>query len=269
MGVSLRLWQSLHNESACGSCYRPSQSLIGRKFGRLTVLAFHHKNRDIFWKTVCECGTQCIHPTGPMKNGHVRSCGCLQVENRKQGLTGEQSALRKAIHNYKANAEGRGLAWTISERDAFALFTADCVGCGAKPTRKVRSNTGEIACNGIDRIDNDGSYTSTNVQTLCKTCNFAKAQLSQGDFEAYLNSIRLNSLVKPFYLLRTEDVNGNSGTGVVAVGAIMPSNRCILEWTTNELTETIFESLEQIERLHGHNGRTTIIMGAPPIGYKR
>ena len=70
--------------------------------------------------------------------------------------------------------------------------------------------------------------------------------------------------LKEFHLVRIEDIHGNSGIGIVARGVILPSGRCALEWITGELTETIFESIEQIERLHGHNGRTNIVMGPPP-----
>ena len=250
---------TLRSESACGKCYRPAQDMIDRKFGRLTVLSFSHKNRDIFWNTVCECGTKGVHPTGPMKGGHVKSCGCLA----KKRLPDDLPALRKAIAQYKGNAGTRKLDWLLSEDEARELLTAPCAGCGSPPHRKITTNTAEITCNGVDRIDNSKSYVVGNVQTLCKTCNFAKAELSQDEFMSYLDNIRNNSPLKPFYLLRLEDVHGMSGTGVVAVGAILPSGRCVLEWITGELTETIFESIAQIERLHGHNGRTEVVMGTP------
>jgi hypothetical protein len=70
--------------------------------------------------------------------------------------------------------------------------------------------------------------------------------------------------VKPFYLLRHEDASGISGIGVVAVGAVLPSGRAILEWLSNETTDTIFESIEQVTRIHGHNGKTEVIYGNPP-----
>jgi hypothetical protein len=76
----------------------------------------------------------------------------------------------------------------------------------------------------------------------------------------------LDYLITPFYLLRKRDIHGNSGCGVVAVGAVLPSKRCVMEWVVGELTETIFEDLEQIKRLHGHFGCTEVVIGHPPKG---
>jgi len=69
---------------------------------------------------------------------------------------------------------------------------------------------------------------------------------------------------RTFYLLRRQDVSGVSGTGVVAVGAVMPSGRAVLEWCSAWPTITVFESWEQVVRIHGHQGRTELHFGSPP-----
>ena len=69
---------------------------------------------------------------------------------------------------------------------------------------------------------------------------------------------------RPFYLLRTHDVSGVSGTGVVAVGVVMPSGRAVLEWCSRWPTLTVFASVEEILRIHGHGGHTRLTWGAPP-----
>lgn len=75
------------------------------------------------------------------------------------------------------------------------------------------------------------------------------------------HAIESTPLIKPFYLIRSEDVSGTSGIGIVAVGVVMPSGKCVMEWLSTETTDTIFESLEQIKRIHGHDGRTELKMG--------
>jgi hypothetical protein len=70
--------------------------------------------------------------------------------------------------------------------------------------------------------------------------------------------------IQPFYLLRHEDVNGISGTGVVAVGAIYPSGICIIEWLTFTSSLNQYKSFEHVKEVHGHEGRTEIVMGNPP-----
>ena len=69
---------------------------------------------------------------------------------------------------------------------------------------------------------------------------------------------------KEFHLVRTEDVHGVSGCGVVARGIIFPKDeKCVVEWVSDYDTVTIFGSLEEIEQIHGHEGRTKVVMGEP------
>ena len=70
--------------------------------------------------------------------------------------------------------------------------------------------------------------------------------------------------VRPFYLHRIVDASGVSGTGIVAVGAVLPSGKAVLEWRSRWKTVTVFESVDQIVRIHGHGGRTQLHWGDPP-----
>lgn len=67
-----------------------------------------------------------------------------------------------------------------------------------------------------------------------------------------------------FYLDRREDVHGVSGTGCVAIGLEMPSGKCVVEWLSEYTTETIFENIDQVEKIHGHQGKTLVVRGLPP-----
>ncbi len=71
--------------------------------------------------------------------------------------------------------------------------------------------------------------------------------------------------VRPFYLHRSVDTSGVSGTGIVAVGAVLPSGKAVLEWRSRWRTVTIFESVDQIILIHGHGGRTLLHWGEPPV----
>lgn len=60
--------------------------LTGRKYGRLTVLGFDHKNskRVYFWKCRCECGKDVVIAGYNLKSGNTKSCGCLGETNRQR-----------------------------------------------------------------------------------------------------------------------------------------------------------------------------------------
>lgn len=62
----------------------PKIPMIGKRFGRLTVIAEADsaKNRQAQWLCKCDCGnlTQPIAGIN-LRNGHTQSCGCFKREN--------------------------------------------------------------------------------------------------------------------------------------------------------------------------------------------
>lgn len=66
---------------------------------------------------------------------------------------------------------------------------------------------------------------------------------------------------RPFVLVRTEDVTGVSGTGVVAEGAAFSDGTAVLRWTGATPTSVVWHDngVESIEHVHGHGGRTRIV----------
>lgn len=66
-----------------------------------------------------------------------------------------------------------------------------------------------------------------------------------------------------FYLQRNEDESGISGTGVVARGVILPSGACVMEWLTFHSSVALYKNIQDVESIHGHGGKTQIVMGKP------
>lgn len=60
-----------------------SESLIGQKFGKWTVLK-RDNSRSRYYICQCECGTIRSVFGSSLKNGATKSCGCLKKENIKQ-----------------------------------------------------------------------------------------------------------------------------------------------------------------------------------------
>jgi len=55
--------------------------LTGHVYGRLTVLSFYHRfEKRTKWKCICECGKLCIVRGDSLRDGGIRSCGCLKKE---------------------------------------------------------------------------------------------------------------------------------------------------------------------------------------------
>jgi hypothetical protein len=67
--------------------------------------------------------------------------------------------------------------------------------------------------------------------------------------------------MRKFFLLRHEDVHNNSGVGVVAEGVQFDNGMASMTWLTDEPTVTNFNrGIRGIKRLHGHDGKTEIII---------
>ena len=69
--------------------------------------------------------------------------------------------------------------------------------------------------------------------------------------------------IKEFHLQRIDDESGISGVGVVARGVILPSGSVCLEWSTFHSSICIYKNISDVEAIHGHGGKTLVIIGAP------
>ena len=62
----------------------PRPSLVGERYGRLTVLELDHVEKSRrYWKCKCECGNITVVIEGNLKSGTTKSCGCLRRESKK------------------------------------------------------------------------------------------------------------------------------------------------------------------------------------------
>jgi len=63
-------------------------SLVGRQFGRLTVLErVPNKGKRVMYHCLCSCGGECTIQADSLRRGVTQSCGCLHAEVFKQIIT--------------------------------------------------------------------------------------------------------------------------------------------------------------------------------------
>ena len=151
----------------CAKTTALHENMLGSVFTRLTVLAFHHRNKKgaNYWLCKCMCEANCIVRTDHLTDGKIKSCGCLASEivsrrNLKHGLrrTPEYKIWDGIIErccNPKstayANYGGRGITICKEWRTDFAAFLS---AVGRRPNPKLS----------IDRIDNNKGYEPGNVR---------------------------------------------------------------------------------------------------------
>lgn len=62
-----------------------------------------------------------------------------------------------------------------------------------------------------------------------------------------------------FHIQRNSDVNGNSGIGIVAEGVIFSSGKCVIQWLHEITSVAMFDRIEDVIAIHGHNGKTVVL----------
>jgi hypothetical protein len=73
--------------------------------------------------------------------------------------------------------------------------------------------------------------------------------------------MRSNGLLpRRFSLHRHVDVNGQSGVGIVATGLRLPLRLgAFMRWRTKTWSLVWYPRMEWVERVHGHEGQTTVV----------
>lgn len=66
--------------------------------------------------------------------------------------------------------------------------------------------------------------------------------------------------MKIFYLNRTEDESGVSGTGRVAQGFIFDNGKVCVTWLSEHPSITVYDNIGEVRAIHGHQGKTEIVM---------
>lgn len=149
---------------------KPITDLSGRRFGRLTVLwpICYTRSNQIRWLCQCSCGNFSFPTRGELIQVHTRSCGCLEIENRRtvhlvhghssqaNGMTPELRAYFHAkercenpnVKNYPLYG-GRGIKFRFKSAKQFLDHM------GPRPSAK----------HSLDRFpDNNGDYRPGNVR---------------------------------------------------------------------------------------------------------
>lgn len=169
---------------------RQKQDLSGLKFNKLTLLKpVKNRNRN-YYLCQCDCGKQKTIRGDIVKNGWVKSCGCIR------GLPQGESIMNYIMLRYKQQAKSRGHIFSLSKKFFRSLILTNCHYCNAKPNNIVNLSNykGTLKYNGIDRKNNKKGYTINNVVACCKTCNFMKKKLSYKKFLKHIETIFFNRI---------------------------------------------------------------------------
>ena len=150
---------------------REYPSLVGKRFGRLVVVALsdkQHRYNKRVWECLCDCGNTHYVATDVLNNGGSQSCGCLRKETsykmgKRERLNRKPegySALNKLYTQYKRHARENNRVFELSIDVFKELTSSNCFYCVEPPSTVMYSKTynGVYVYNGIDRVDNSKEY---------------------------------------------------------------------------------------------------------------
>ena len=136
-----------------------------------------------------------------MRNSNSQSCGCLRLEKLKEKgavnkLTGSASNINSLFGSYKRTAKKRNIIFDLTKEEFSELIDKNCFYCDEVPKQKhKKSGTNELLLyNGVDRLNNDIGYKKENSVTCCKTCNYAKRQMSINEFYQWIERVYKNGI---------------------------------------------------------------------------
>ena len=181
--------------------------MIGRRFGRLTVISGPEKTRSGHrWACLCDCGgTKSILFTH-LNRGSIKSCGCIRATQQGLGRTKLCGVWRSmvsrcvntadtAAKNYKL----RGIAVCDTWQKSFTSFRDWALSHGYRGGLE------------IDRRDNDGPYSPENCRFITRLDNIHNQRLLRRNnttgfcgvtkdkaFEGFVAQVQIRSVPRLF-----------------------------------------------------------------------
>ena len=162
------------------------EDILKTKFNRLRPIErVDNIKRGKAFLCKCDCGNTTIVPLGSLKNGRIKSCGCLNSEvqsifmkeyNNKHGKSKTPEykvwqGMKSRCNNPNAkgynNYGGRGIQVCKRWDNSFENFIKDM---GERPNEDYQ----------IDRINNDGNYSPDNCRWVTRSDNTLNKRHKKG-----------------------------------------------------------------------------------------
>lgn len=137
--------------------------MIGKKFGKLTVISMHHKDsKNTFWNCLCDCGKMTVALQSQLRCGRRFTCGCTRrrkntiatiKERKTRTFISWQSMLSRCTNPNAPDYPrygGKGVTVCFQWSKNYEQFKHDM---GERPAGTT-----------LDRIDPSGNYEPSNCR---------------------------------------------------------------------------------------------------------
>lgn len=180
--------------------YNKTHYNVGAVFNSYTYLGdvSERRNRKIYWKVRCECGTEKELSKWDVIGGKSKHCGCkIKAGDRVLIVDREEYMSNTIYKEYQKSARKRGLSFSLEFNFFKNIVKEKCHYCGIfNHSTRTDSNTGhKYDYVGIDRKYNDVGYEISNVVPCCFRCNRMKSTTNYDDFLDIIQKIHNNVIM--------------------------------------------------------------------------
>lgn len=184
---------------SCGCVWREKRQAraiteVGKKYGKWLVIGLSERrgrNGELYYKSVCDCGTERDVLGQSLRNGKSKGCGC-GVDGRKSSRanyrsdngcwTGYKGISGREWGGFRRSAEARSISFEVTIEEAWELYKEQNGKCALTGIPVEFTNGGTHKTASLDRIDSSKPYTIDNVQWVHKDVNLMKRDFSQDYF---------------------------------------------------------------------------------------
>jgi hypothetical protein len=175
---------------------RAFNDLTGLTFGRLTVLGQAGKTSSggYKWNCACQCGVlKAVSSDHLVRDKQpVTSCGCYRNDQvRAAAIDPCDTAFNLLLGAYRKRARIKGRTFDLDAAAFKTLTKGNCEYCGSPPSTEAfnKPKSGSYVHNGIDRVNPQIGYISSNCVSCCKLCNYMKLALPKDKFLSHVKAI--------------------------------------------------------------------------------
>lgn len=180
-----------------------TRKYVGQKYNMLTVTGRSNvwKGGKQYYDCKCDCGEVVACHIYDLTKNKKHNCGCRKGMRLPDGQAGfnrlYKSYQKNALSENRKSRAPNDLEFDLTPAEFKILTQSDCYYCGNSPSYKSkgygkqRGTHSTYLYNGIDRVDNNKGYITTNCVSCCGICNVAKGKLLQSEFLAHMRRIAI------------------------------------------------------------------------------
>ena len=178
---------------------KPCGALIGKKFGKLTVLkeevVFKSGKNRVYSTCKCECGGEKTCERYGLMNGSTTSCGCVRREvtiafnktkKKPEGSKKADDRRYKMFHNAQHRAKRKGIPFSITIDDIIIPETCPLLGIPLIST----NDKSDPRNPSLDQKVPGKGYTPDNIWVISSRANWIKCDASLQELELLVENLK-------------------------------------------------------------------------------